>query len=343
MSGVHKKLNSNIWKPESFNEDFADQKVDLINCKDGSIVSGVRIQDFWDGFEDLTKRLKSKNGESLLLKLSDWPSGEDFKTMMPSRYDDFIKNLPLSQYCNPEGNLNLASRLPNFFVQPDLGPKLYSVYGQTSVKEHGTTNLHLDVADVVNVLVYVGVPKGNGNNHRAAILKKMEDEIDESTKKRLKNSNETPGALWHIFSTKDTDKIREFLQKVNEELGQESPEHDPLLDQICYLDKKMRQRLCEECGIQCCSILQFLGDTFLIPAGTLRQMQSIYSCIQVSEDFVSPEHIAQSFHLTHELRHQSKDEINYEDKFQIKNIIYHSVKDAVGTLRLHEENAHQKV
>ncbi|XP_032890165.1 probable JmjC domain-containing histone demethylation protein 2C isoform X2 [Amblyraja radiata] len=343
VSGVHKKLNSNIWKPESFNEDFADQKVDLINCKDGSIVSGVRIQDFWDGFEDLTKRLKSKNGESLLLKLNDWPSGEDFKTMMPSRYDDFIKNLPLSQYCNPEGNLNLASRLPNFFVQPDLGPKLYSVYGQTSVKEHGTTNLHLDVADVVNVLVYVGVPKGNGNNHRAAILKKMEEEIDESTKKRLKNSNETPGALWHIFSTKDTDKIREFLQKVNEELGQESPEHDPLLDQICYLDKKMRQRLCEECGIQCCSILQFLGDTFLIPAGTLRQMQSIYSCIQVSEDFVSPEHIAQSFHLTHELRHQSKDEINYEDKFQIKNIIYHSVKDAVGTLRLHEENAHQKV
>ncbi|XP_078269374.1 putative JmjC domain-containing histone demethylation protein 2C isoform X3 [Rhinoraja longicauda] len=343
VSGVHKKLNSNIWKPESFNEDFADQKVDLINCKDGSIVSGVRIQDFWDGFEDLTKRLKSKNGESLLLKLNDWPSGEDFKTMMPSRYDDFMKNLPLSQYCNPEGNLNLASRLPNFFVQPDLGPKLYSVYGQTSVKEHGTTNLHLDVADVVNVLVYVGVPKGNGNNHRAAILKKIEEEIDESTKKRLKNSNETPGALWHIFSTKDTDKIREFLQKVNEELGQESPEHDSFLDQICYLDKKMRQRLCEECGIQCCSILQFLGDTFLIPAGTLRQMQSIYSCIQVSEDFVSPEHIAQSFHLTHELRHQSKDEINYEDKFQIKNIIYHSVKDAVGTLRLHEENAHQKV
>ncbi|XP_051883340.1 probable JmjC domain-containing histone demethylation protein 2C [Pristis pectinata] len=343
VSGVHKKLNSNIWKPESFNEEFADQKADLVNCKDGSIISSVRIQDFWDGFEDITKRLKSKNGESLLLKLNDWPSGEDFQTMMPSRYDDFMKNLPLPQYCNPEGNLNLASRLPNFFVQPDLGPKLYGVYGQTTVKEHGTTNLHLDVADVVNVLVYVGVPKGNGNNHRAAILKKTEEEIDESTKNRLKNSDETPGALWHIFSAKDTNKIKEFLQKVNEELGQESSEHDPLHDQICYLDKKLRQRLYEECGIQCRSILQFLGDTFLIPAGTLRQMQSIYSCIQISEDFVSPEHVAQSFHLTHELRHQSKDEINYEDKLQIKNIIYHSVKDAVGALRLHEEKTHQKV
>ncbi|XP_059803336.1 probable JmjC domain-containing histone demethylation protein 2C isoform X3 [Hypanus sabinus] len=316
VSGVHKKLNSNLWKSESFNKEFADQKADLINCKDGSIISSVKMQNFWDGFEDITKRLKSKSGESLLLKLNDWPSGEDFKNMMPSRYDDFMKNLPLPQYCNPEGSLNLASRLPSFFIQPDLGPKLCGVYGRATVDEHGTTNLHLDVADVVNVLVYTGVPEENGNNHGAAILKQTEEEIDENTKSRLKNIDEIPGALWHIFSSKDTNKIREFLQKVNEELGQESSEHDPLHDQVCYLDKKLRQRLYKECGIQCRSILQFLGDTLLIPAGTLRQMQSIYSCIQVSEDFVSPEHIQHAFHLTHELRHQSRDEINYEDKLQ---------------------------
>ncbi|XP_069756869.1 probable JmjC domain-containing histone demethylation protein 2C isoform X3 [Narcine bancroftii] len=343
VSGVHKKLNFSIWKPESFSEEFSDQKVDLVNCKDGSMMSSVRLQEFWEGFEDLTKRLKSKNGEPLILKLNDWPSGEDFKTVMPSRYDDFMKNLPLPQYCKPEGYLNLASRLPNFFVRPDLGPKLYSVYGPSTVKEYGTTLLHLDVADVVNVLVYVGVPTWNGNNHRAALLEKIEEEIDESTKRRLKDNDEIPGALWHVFSAKDTNKIKEFLQKVNGELGQESSEHDPLHEQICYLDKKLRQRLYEECGIQCWSILQFLGDTFLIPAGTLRQMQSIYSCIQVSEDFVSPEHIAQSFHLTHELRQQSKDDINYEDKLQVKNIIYHSVKDAVGTLRQYEEKIHQKL
>ncbi|XP_067908532.1 probable JmjC domain-containing histone demethylation protein 2C isoform X3 [Heterodontus francisci] len=338
VSGLHKKLNSNVWKPESFREEFRDQKVDLVNCKDGSIISSLRIEDFWDGFEDLTKRLKSKSGESMLLKLKDWPFGEDFRTMMPSRYDDLMKNLPVPEYCDPEGNLNLASRLPNFFVRPDLGPKLYSAYGQSTVKEHGTTNLHLDIADVVNVLVYVTVPKGNGNNHRAAILKKIEDdEIDENTKKRLKDGDETPGALWHIFSAKDTNKIREFLQKVNEEEGHESIEHDPIHDQTCYLNKKLRRRLYEECEIRSWSIFQFLGDAVLIPAGALRQMQSIYSCIQVSEDFVSPEHTVQSFHLTQELRHQSKHEINYEDKLQVKNIIYHSVKDAVGTLRMHEE------
>ncbi|XP_078421997.1 putative JmjC domain-containing histone demethylation protein 2C isoform X2 [Cetorhinus maximus] len=340
VSGVHKKLNSNIWKPESFREEFRDQKVDLINYKDGSMISSVRIQDFWDGFEDLTKRFKSKSGESMLLKLKDWPSGEDFRTTMPSRFDDLMKNLPLPEYCDPEGNLNLASRLPNFFVRPDLGPRLYSAYGQSTIKEHGTINLHLDIADVVNVLVYVGVPKGNGNNHRAAILTKIdEDEVDETTKKRLKDGDETPGALWHIFSAKDTNKIRAFLQKANEEQDQdqESLEHDPIRDQTCYLNKKLRRKLYEECGIRSWSIFQFLGDAVLIPAGALRQMQSIYSCIQVSEDFVSPEHTVQSFHLTQELRHQSKHEINYEDKLQIKNIIYHSVKDAVGILRMHEE------
>ncbi|XP_048465111.1 probable JmjC domain-containing histone demethylation protein 2C [Rhincodon typus] len=338
VSGVHKNLNSNIWKPESFCEEFGDQKVDLVNCKDGSIISSTRIQDFWDGFEDLTKRIKSKNGESMLLKMKDWPSGDDFRTMMPSRFDDVMKNLPLPEYCDPEGNLNLASRIPDFFVRPDLGPKLYGAYGQSTIKEYGTTNLHLDIADVVNVLVYVGVPKGNGNNHKSAISKKIEeDEIDETTKKRLKDGNETPGALWHVFSAKDTHKIKEFLQKTHEEQGQESPDHDLICDQTCYLNKKLRRRLYEECGIRSWSIFQFLGDAVLIPAGALRQMQSIYSCIQVSEDFVSPEHTMQSFHLSQELRHQSRHELNYEDKLQVKNIIYHSVKDAVGSLRMHEE------
>ncbi|XP_048406872.1 probable JmjC domain-containing histone demethylation protein 2C [Stegostoma tigrinum] len=338
VSGVHKNLNSNFWKPESFCEEFGDQKVDLVNCKDGSIISSTRIQDFWDGFEDLTKRTKCKNGESMLLKMKDWPSGDDFRTMMPSRFDDLMKNLPLPEYCDPEGNLNLASRIPDFFVRPDLGPKLYGAYGQSTVKEYGTTNLHLDIADVVNVLVYVGVPKGNGNNYRSAILKKIEeDEIDETTKKRLQDVNETPGALWHVFSAKDTHKIKEFLQKTHEEQGQESPDHDLIRDQTCYLNKKLRRRLSEECGIRSWSIFQFLGDAVLVPAGALRQMQSIYSCIQVSEDFVSPEHTMQSFHLSQELRHQSRHELNYEDKLQVKNIIYHSVKDAVGSLRMHEE------
>lgn len=47
------------------------------------------------------------------------------------------------------------------------------------------------------------------------VLKKFEEEdLDDLLRKRLKDSSELPGALWHIYAGKDADKIREFLQKV---------------------------------------------------------------------------------------------------------------------------------
>lgn len=64
-------------------------------------------------------------------------------------------------------------------------------------------------------------------------------------------------------------------------------------------------------------------------------MQNFHSCVQVTEDFVSPEHLVQSFHLTQELR-LSKEEINYDDKLQVKNILYHAVKEMVRALKIHE-------
>lgn len=105
------------------------------------------------------ERPKSKDGEPVVYRLKDWPSGEEFMALMPSRfqhrlptsalltqnvffftliltvhifprYDDLMKNLPLPEYSDPEGNLNLASHLPSFFVRPDLGPRLCCAYGR---------------------------------------------------------------------------------------------------------------------------------------------------------------------------------------------------------------------
>lgn len=48
------------------------------------------------------------------------------------------------------------------------------------------------------------------------VLKKFEEEdLDDLLRKRLKDSSELPGALWHIYANKDADKIKEFLQKVS--------------------------------------------------------------------------------------------------------------------------------
>lgn len=339
VSGVHKKMNVSLWKAESISLDFGDHQADLLNCKD-SIVSNANVKEFWDGFEEVSKRQKNKGGETVVLKLKDCPSGEDFKTMMPARYEDFLRSLPLPEYCNPEGKFNLASHLPGFFVRPDLGPRLCSAYGVAAAKDHdiGTTNLHIEASDVVNVLVYVGIAKGNGVLSKAGILKKFEEEeLDDILRKRLKDSSEIPGALWHIYAGKDVDKIREFLQKVSKEQGLEVlPEHDPVRDQGWYVNRRLRQRLLEEYGVRACTLVQFLGDAIVLPAGTLHQVQNFHSCIQVTEDFVSPEHLVQSFHLTQELR-LLKEEINYDDKLQVKNILYHAVKEMVRALKMHED------
>ncbi|XP_021416531.2 lysine-specific demethylase 3B isoform X2 [Oncorhynchus mykiss] len=347
VSGIHKRLKGGLWRPEAFSEEFGDQDVDLVNCRNCAIISDVKVRDFWDGFQVISKRLKGSDGQPMVLKLKDWPPGEDFRDMMPTRFDDLMENLPLPEYTKRDGRLNLASRLPNFFVRPDLGPKMYNAYGliETEDRSVGTTNLHLDVSDAVNVMVYVGIPEGEGEHVKETdiagckeVMSTIEEgDVDEMTKRRVYEAKEKPGALWHIYAAKDAEKIRELLRKVGEEQGQENPpDHDPIHDQSWYLDGVLRRRLYEEYGVQGWAIVQFLGDAVFIPAGAPHQVHNLYSCIKVAEDFVSPEHVKHCFRLTQEFRHLSTTHSNHEDKLQVKNIIYHAVKDAVGTLRAHE-------
>ncbi|KAL7990367.1 hypothetical protein Chor_013797 [Crotalus horridus] len=318
VSGIHKKMNASLWKADFISSDFGDLQADLLNCKDSITASGS-VKEFWDGFEEIS-----------------------------SMYEDVLKSLPLPEYCNPEGKLNLASYLPGFFVRPDLGPRLCSTYGIAAAKDHdiGTTNLHIEVSDIVNILVSVGIAKGNGVPSKSesdsicqstGVLKKFEEEdLDDLLRKRLKDSSELPGALWHIYAKQDAEKIKEFLHKIAKEQGLEVlPENDPIRDQSWYVNKTLRQRLFEEYGVKTCTLIQFLGDAVILPAGALHQVQNFHSCIQVIEDFVSPEHLTQSFHLTQELR-LSKEEINYDDKLQIKNILCHAVKEMVRALKSHE-------
>ncbi|XP_031175269.1 lysine-specific demethylase 3B isoform X2 [Sander lucioperca] len=347
VSGIHKRLKGDLWRPDAFSREFGDQDVDLVNCRNCAIISDVKVRDFWDGFEIISKRLQDNEGQPMVLKLKDWPPGEDFRDMMPTRFDDLMDNLPLPEYTKRDGRLNLAARLPNFFVRPDLGPKMYNAYGLTSSEDRkvGTTNLHLDVSDAVNVMVYVGIPQVEGDLEEEAdidgqkeVMTTIEEgDVDEMTKRRVYEAKEKPGALWHIYAAKDAEKIRELLRKVGEEQGQENPpDHDPIHDQSWYLDQVLRRRLYEEYGVQGWAIVQFLGDAVFIPAGAPHQVHNLYSCIKVAEDFVSPEHVKHCFRLTQEFRHLSTTHTNHEDKLQVKNIIYHAVKDAVGTLKAHE-------
>jgi len=67
----------------------------------------------------------------------------------------------------------LCCRLPEYFVKPDLGPKMYNAYGSSLEPDKGTTNLHLDISDAVNVMVYSGCCKDvdNEDNMKGENLK----------------------------------------------------------------------------------------------------------------------------------------------------------------------------
>lgn len=156
--------------------------------------------------------------------------------------------------------MNIVERLPNFLVKPDLGPKLYIAYSKRSNRDQnnneqfcvclgqltsqatrkaGTTNLHIDVSDAVNVLVYVGIggQGENGEDKEEEMRRKisillfdektfvfvffsveveaeiLDSNIDEAQLERLRNG-ERPGALWHLFRSDDAKKVREYIGRV---------------------------------------------------------------------------------------------------------------------------------
>ncbi|XP_041368314.1 lysine-specific demethylase 3B-like isoform X2 [Gigantopelta aegis] len=338
VSSVDKCTNRSLWKPELFGKEFGHIENDLVNTRTGNVIVGHPMEDFWDGFECLKNRPTDEDDEPMLLKLKDWPPGDDFSDLMPSRFQDMMQALPLPEYTQRQGVLNLASRLPDFLVKPDLGPKMYNAYGSSYFPSEGTTNLHLDISDAVNVMVYVGIPEdgpGGRAAHEQAALKAIDDAgCDTVTKRRVREVHEIPGALWQIYDAHDADKIRDFLNKVAKERGEViEPDHDPIHDQSWYLDEELRERVYQEYGVVGYTIVQCLGDSIFIPAGAPHQVRNLHSCIKVAEDFVSPEHLNHCFRLTQEFRQLSDTHSNHEDKLQVKNIIYHAVKDAIAVLK----------
>uniref|UniRef100_H2YD02 JmjC domain-containing protein n=1 Tax=Ciona savignyi TaxID=51511 RepID=H2YD02_CIOSA len=316
-SGAEKKLTPALWKPSNISAEHGHEPTGnaLINCRRGSVITNAFIRDFWNGFESIENRLTDDTGVRMILKLKDWPTTDDFLDTMPHRFKDLMAALPLPEYTSRDGTFNITSYLPNYFVRPDLGPKMYIAYGgllPIISSQSGTTNLHLDISDACNLMVYVGIIK--------------EGDADAAQIERARKGK--PGALWHIFKASDTDKIRQLILKIKHEKGMVVPEgHDPIHDQEIYLDKQLRRRLKTEYGVEGYPIVQCEGDSVFIPAGAPHQVFNLHSCIKVAEDFVSPEHVDKCFKLTNEFRALSSTHSNHEDKLQLKNIIYHTVKE----------------
>uniref|UniRef100_A0A8C4V9P0 Lysine-specific demethylase n=1 Tax=Falco tinnunculus TaxID=100819 RepID=A0A8C4V9P0_FALTI len=163
-------------------------------------------------------------------------------------------SLPLPEYCGPAGRLNLATYLRGQRGRRWLRPRVCVAYGvQPQDRTIGTKNLMVEAADSISILV-----------HAAARLPARQGKVGE----RLWDAGSRPGALWHIFRAEDAGRIQDFLQKVGQE-GAATAEPPGR-----YLDLSLRRRLREECGVSGWTLLQFLGDAVLVPAGAPHQVGS---------------------------------------------------------------------
>ncbi|CAZ80291.1 unnamed protein product [Tuber melanosporum] len=275
IKGLKKKFTL-PWDPEFFIEMYGGKPCAITDCGTGQ----VGVSTVGDFFRDFSKTDVEDTGTLRSLKLKDWPPESDFKDEFPNLFADFERALPFPEYTNRDASLNLVSRLPADWTKPDLGPKMYNAYPAPDfipVKNgppnpvKGTTNLHFDMTDAVNILVHQsGGPTPAAN-------------------KRWKEVYGYPkcGAIWDIFPPESSAAIRRFLKK------RDASVDDPLNRPLFYLTEEDLIELGKpEYNVRSYRIYQSTGDAVFVPAGCPHQVRNKQSCIKVAVDFFSAENAA---------------------------------------------------
>ncbi|KAL1211991.1 Lysine-specific demethylase JMJ25 [Cardamine amara subsp. amara] len=330
-------------------------EVDAIDCLDFCQVQ-VNLYKFFTGY---TKGRYDCMDWPQNLKLKDWPPTKSFKENLPRHSEEFLCSLPLKHYTHPvNGPLNLAVKLPEKCLKPDMGPKTYVANGfaQEYGRGDSVTKLHCDMSDAVNVLTHIcEVPINEENISKIEKLKKKHAEQDlrelyssvankeemmellEKTNQQVENLQTDDGALWDIFRREDTPKLEAYIEKHHKEFRHlyscpVSQVVHPIHDQMFYLTRYHIMKLKEEYGIEPWTFNQKLGDAVLIPVGCPHQVRNLKSCTKVAVDFVSPENVSECLRLTKEYRLLPPNHFAKEDKLGIKKMIVYAVDQALKDL-----------
>ncbi len=166
----------------------------------------------------------------------------------------------------------------------------------------GTTDLHVDMTDAVNVMTWAGTPP-----------------------------SKRPGcAVWDIFPSIHAAVIRQYL------LDTATPTMKDCVDgaiqrQRNYLTSTDLQILREKHHVVPWRIYQNPGDAVFIPAGCPHQVCNLTACITVACGFVSPENVARCAIITGEARSLAMMR-KREDVLQLKNLLYFAWKGLYSRL-----------
>ncbi|CAH7684276.1 hypothetical protein PPACK8108_LOCUS18362 [Phakopsora pachyrhizi] len=281
VTGMKKRLRTS-WDPDYFIKNYGSDTCNMLDSNETRRPPvAIKVKEFFNIFEN-----EPEDGKPVW-KLRDWPPEVDFKEKFGELYDDFQNAIPIRDVTSRQGILNIAAHFPTNANVPDLGPKMYIAMNNSKDKSqsgysefNGSTVLHMDVADAINIQTYAG-------------------------------KNEDGYALWHLFHAVHTEKLREFLIKYRAEKFNISEEKskqafdDPIHTTRIYVDEKMRRQLREMHGIKGWEIKQRPGEAVFIPAYTAHQVCNKANCIKVAADFVSPESINRCISLTEEFKNQN--------------------------------------
>ncbi|KAK9454071.1 hypothetical protein V1511DRAFT_522240 [Dipodascopsis uninucleata] len=312
------------WSDIYFIHNHAIERCILTDGNTGEAVESA-LGTFFDGF-----KAGIYESSKTCMKLKDWPTNGDFRELYPSLFEDFELSLPFPCYTKREGYFNLVSMFSKEYNIPDLGPRMDVAYPSShSENGKGTTNLHLDVADTCNIMMYA-------QPYRSDNLSNDENNID------ILRGDEAIGAIWDIFRAEDCKKLRQFIL----DREQESPEtynnpflaakrdkakgskvvpkfstDDPIHRQVFYLTDPELALLKQRFGIVPYRVWQGPGDSVMIPAGCPYQVCNISSCVKVTVNFVSPENVSHCMELLQEVRSLSRVK-KKEDVLQLKQILH---------------------
>ncbi|RPD78042.1 hypothetical protein L226DRAFT_458614 [Lentinus tigrinus ALCF2SS1-7] len=285
VSNVDRRLQGR-WNPEELSHDYGSEKVFPVDCETNEAAKKP-----WKA-KEFFQYLQNPDAKKPPMKLKDWPPSKSFRTTFSDLFDGFLRSIPAScqDIARVDGKFNLAAHYAKNGNAPDLGPKMYIATGSEGYDDrHGTTRLHLDVTDAINVLPWCADRK-------------------------------SVAAVWHIFDANCAGDLWQFLHDTHPNLRS----CDPIHSQCVYLSDDMLASLASQYGVRPWTIHQRYGQAVFIPAGCAHQVRNLQSAIKVACDFVSIQNLDRTLALlgeqrVHRLFHQGP-----EDVLQLHTLLWYA-------------------
>ncbi|KAJ7488335.1 hypothetical protein FB451DRAFT_1227027 [Mycena latifolia] len=280
VTGVGRRLKVD-WSPAYFTTKYGSDPCAVFDWQKVNHCA-------WMPMAKLLGNFGSYEGRETCWKLMSWRPPREF-------YADLAQAAPMPNYVRQNGVRNITSHLPDTPGGPDLapnGPNLSIVHASSEVaNRNGSTRLHIDRADVLNIMTFASCSPDGQEGH----------------------------AAWDIFRAQDSGKIQQFLRRKFKITA-----HLILTDQEnqAYLDDEARRELWRDYGVKSFRVYQRACDAVFVPAGCAYQVCNLSDCITATIAFASPEHIERCEMLARELALRFRMESRKTPVFPVRTILW---------------------